>query len=471
MNNIGYAFLGTPKGLQTKNGGILENTDIRRYIDLDGNVLKVDPNTELFSIRKVLMDEEVLYFITQYEYAKELESNRTGTFFGATLVLKNAIAPAETILLALSELMASLREYIAPDGRFMTTLERIPLKPSRRLLSLSNNLQTTKVSLDQLSGQSLFVQMKGDNDFRERVNFIHQCLSNKNFAPFSTIYASDDASILNFVRANKSMRTASIGGSYETQFEQLEKHYQSLLQNISQATGDFEALNTNKASLEQQIAQLNAKQNKLTSNYKHTEQSIVSNLGKLQKLEKTLALSIHELESQQENLSEVYAKSKRDHDMGVAGFEANISKLQGQNEQLQTVHTRLNTEVGQLKATKLKLQGNNQKLMDDFELINQHLKKAHLKQDELLVSNQELRQQKTELEDKVQALQEEQERLAALVVEAEMAIQSKTKTTEVEEDKLEDENLVLGDLECFDEEEREEFERATEQEKLLEADA
>ena len=470
MSNIGYAFIGTPKGLQTKNGGILDGADIRRYIDLDGNVIKVDPNTELFSIRKVLMDEEVLYFITQYEYAKEIESHRTGTFFGATLVLKNASAPAETILLVLSELMASLREYIAPDGRFMTTLERIPLKESRRLRSLSSNLRPTKVSLEQLSGQSLFVQMKGNNDFRERVNFIHQCLNNKNFAPFSTIYASDDTSIFNFVRANKTMRTASIGVSYETQFEKLEKHYQDLLQNVERENASFKELGAKREELKQSIAQLTAKQNKLTSRYKDTEMSIVANLGKLQKLEKSLTASVRNLEVQQESASQAFAKSKRDHDMGIAGFEANISKLQSNNEALQSEHSSLETGIKQMQANKLKLQRNNQKLMDDFELISQHLKKAHLQNDELLAANEDLIQQKTTLEDKVQALQSEQERLAALVVEAEMALQTKTEEIEtIEEEIFEEEAIEFPSFEEFVEAEEEDFE--VEEEELLEADA
>ena len=369
MNNIGYAFIGTPKGLQTKNGGIINGVDIGRYIDLDGNIIKVEPNTELFAIRKTVVENDVLYFISQYEYAKEIESNRTGTFFGCTLVLKNTIAPAEVILLILSELMAGLREYIASDGRFMTTLERISLKPSKRLQGLEKHLKASPLNKKRLSDKNLFVHLNGENDFRNRVNFIHQCLNSKNFEPFATVYASEDSAILNFVRGNKTMRTATIGTSYETRLEKMEQRYQVLQKNVEQESIALLDLTGKRKELTTSVGVLSTKQNSLSVKYKATEQAIVSNLGKLQKLEKSLSVSVKSLEKQQQKVEQDYKIALADYNAEAMDFQQGLDRLKQEKQEVNTTKKVLSDGLEQLKSDKLKLQKGNQKLMDDLELI------------------------------------------------------------------------------------------------------
>ncbi len=411
MNNIGYAFIGTPKGLQTKNGGILEKVDIRRYIDLDGNVIKVDPNTELFSIRKVLVNKDVLYFISQYEYAKEMESHRTGTFFGCTLVLRNAIAPAEAILLVLSELMASLREYIRPDGRFATTLERIPIKPSKRLRGLESNLKAMPNKMVALSGQQLFVHLKGKNDFKDRVHFIHQCLHNKNFDNFSTVYASEDTGILNFVRGNKTMRVATIGANYETKLEKMEAQYQQLQQKMEREITNLQDITKQKQALTEKVSQLSTKQNNLSNKYKETEVAIVTNLGKLQKLEKSLTVSVKSLEKQQLKAKQDYKASMQNYDADVSHFQQHLEDLGTSKEQLASEQQQLTEAVAKLKQDKLQLQKGNQRLMDDLELIRHNAKQSEVQKQTMLSANAALEDKKVSLESSIQKLQTDKAKL------------------------------------------------------------
>ncbi|MEN0051172.1 MAG: hypothetical protein AAF806_29175 [Bacteroidota bacterium] len=418
MDNIGYAFIGTPKGLQTKNGGILEGADIRRHIDLDGNLIQVDPQTELFAIRKVLVDKDVFYFISQYEYAKEMESQRTGTFFGSTIVLKNHIAPAEAILLILSELMATLREYIAPDGRFMTTFERIQLRPSKRLWGVEHSLRAMPNKIKQISDEHLFVHLKGKNDFRDRVNFIHQCLNSKTFQPFLTVYASDSTTILNFVRGNKTMRTASIGVSYETSLERLERHYQKLMQSVEEESVAVENWRTEKAELMKKVDQLTQKQQKLSSQYKDTERSIVVNLSKLEKLEKALSVSVKSLQQQQQVADQHYQKAQQNYEADLSHFEEHIAQLKTTSEELERQHTTLSKEVQQFLQGKAKLQKRNQKLLDDFELISHNVKQSEQRNEQEFEANQALAKEKLKLEEAVSQLKNDYDALTALLEEA-----------------------------------------------------
>jgi len=415
MSNIGYAFIGTPKGLQTKNGGIIEGADIRRHIDLDGNIIQVDPQTELFSIRKVLVEKDVFYFISQYEYAKEMESQRTGTFFGSTIVLKNHVAPAEAILLILSELMATLREYIAPDGRFMTTFERIKLRPSKRLWGVEHSLRAMPSKIKQISDENLFVHLKGKNDFRDRVNFIHQCLNSKTFESFSTVYASDSTSILNFVRGNKTMRTASIGVSYETSLERLERHYQKLMQSVEEESVAVENWRKEKEELIKTVDQLTRKQQQLSSQYKETERSIVVNLSKLEKLEKSLSVSVKSLQQQQQAADQHYQKTQKDYESDLSHFEQHLSQLKTTNEQLERQHTTLNEEVQQFLQGKAKLQKRNQKLLDDFELISHNVAQSEQRNEHEFELNQQLAKEKLKLEEAVQQLKGDYDALIALI--------------------------------------------------------
>ncbi|MEM9884903.1 MAG: hypothetical protein AAF849_03355 [Bacteroidota bacterium] len=415
--NIGYAFIGTPKGLQTKNGGIIEQVDIRRYIDLDNNIIKVDPGVELFSITKIVQNKDIFFFITQYEYAKEMESHRMGTFLGSTLVLKNAIAPAEAILLILSELMARLREYVGPDDRFLTTLDRLQLKTSKRLQGLTTTLAPSKIEASNITDQDLFIQLHGSNDFKVRTNFIHQCLHDKAFEPFKTVYASDSSALLSFIKTNQTMRTASISVNYETAIEKLEKHSRSLRQHIQQESSKLKKLTTEKTQLQQQLEQLNQKRITLTQKYSETERSITSNLAKLQELEKSLTINTRGLQKKHKKAEQKQALLVQKYETEQAQVEQQIEQLKSKLEQLQNSEQQAQQQLQHLQKKKSKLQNSNQQLMNDFELINRNLKQLEERNEATAATNDQLLQDKKDLESALHQLKEDLAALHILVEE------------------------------------------------------
>lgn len=421
MNNIGYAFIGTPKGLQTKNGGALDGIDIRRYIDLDGNVIRVDPRTELFAIRKVISNNDVYFFITQYEHAKEMESHRTGTFVGSTIVLKNAIAPAEAILLVLSELMASVKQYISPEKRFMTTLDRIRLPESKRLRKLSTNLQAATVDVEKVTNQNLFIHLRGDNDFREWANFIHQTLHDKAFEPFTTVYASDDRSILEFVKTNKTMRTAALNNHYYTAMEQLEGQYQQTREKVEKENTVLTQLKNEQEQVSKFIEQLIEKREKLLTQYSQTERAIVTNLAKMEKMEKALAKSVKSLQQMQQEADVHYQQSVKTYEQDQAMFQQQIEQLKVTNENIQSEHDALNKDIDQLQQQKLQLQSKNQRLMDDFELIVGNLKKLEQRNQKEVATQQALLEEKQDIERAVQNVKNDYEMLNTALEELKKA--------------------------------------------------
>lgn len=411
-NHIGYAFIGTPKGLQTKTAGIIKEVDIRRFIDLDSSIIKVDPNTEIFSIRKEVAEGNILYFISQYEYAKEIESQRTGTFFGSTIVLKNCIAPAEAILIALSELMAALRPYLSPDSRFLTTFDRIRLPVSRRLEGLASNLLASPVQPEVVGDNNLFIRLNGNNDFRERANFIHQCLNDKAFAAFQTVYASDDISIYSFVKANKTMRVAQLNTHFETHLEQLQTKYHQVNKQLELEENALTQVEEQKVILNKDVKQLLQKRSQLVTKYKETERSIVTNLAKMEQREKQLTQNIKQLKAEQQKTDQHYQAS-------VANYEADQKAIAEQQSKLQTTVATLQEEEQQLqealptmRAQKVKLQQKNQRLMDDFELLTVNLQQLDVKNQEEAKVSQQLIGERKALQNEVERLEQDYKALA-----------------------------------------------------------
>lgn len=343
---VGYAFIGTPKGLQTKNGGAIKNADIRQFVDLNSSEITVLLNTELLMVKKIVNQQDVYYVIAQYEYAKEMESERTGTFFGSAIVLKNAIAPPEMILLVLNQLIANLRVYLTPDSRFRAEFDKIGLPVLRRLKGLETNLVKHTLDTSTINDDAVLIQLEGKDDFRERANFLKQALEATTLAPFATFYATDDAPIIDFVQKEKSMRLASLGASYESMTEQLQRKYAYLMEQFEKGKGNYDTLRAACEKLSQTAKQLQEQRSTLQSQYEASKQKIANNMSVLDTALKHRKTEVTTLEARQTSLQERLLQMKEQ----KVAIQQDIITFQKQQQQLENAIAQLESKQIDVRA-------------------------------------------------------------------------------------------------------------------------
>ncbi|MCD0479095.1 hypothetical protein LPB90_11540 [Chryseobacterium sp. LC2016-29] len=111
INVFGYATFGTPNGFTQS--CIYGNKNLEKALktfDLKTDAIQLlSPNDRIYSIRKEGIADKFLISYSVYTYAKEKNSNRTGTFIGTSLIFSNEIADENLILNSLHQIHQKLK--------------------------------------------------------------------------------------------------------------------------------------------------------------------------------------------------------------------------------------------------------------------------------------------------------------------------------------------------------------------------
>lgn len=111
INVFGYATFGTPNGFTQS--CIYGNKNLEKALktfDLKTDAIQLlSPNDRIYSIRKEGIADKFLISYSVYTYAKEKNSNRTGTFIGTSLIFSDEIADENLILNSLHQIHQKLK--------------------------------------------------------------------------------------------------------------------------------------------------------------------------------------------------------------------------------------------------------------------------------------------------------------------------------------------------------------------------
>lgn len=119
INVFGYATFGTPNGFtQSCIYGNKSLEKVLKKFDLKSDAIQLlSPNDRIYSIRKESAQNNILLSYSVYTFAKEKNSNRSGTFIGTSLVFTNEILPENLILSSLHEIHINLKNNnVSGDG-------------------------------------------------------------------------------------------------------------------------------------------------------------------------------------------------------------------------------------------------------------------------------------------------------------------------------------------------------------------
>lgn len=198
LNTIGWAIIGTPDGMQTKNGGCISTFDIGALVDINNLVIKPFPNSEIFCLFRENRGTGIVNYYIHYSFAKEIKTDRPGTFYGSVLVVQNGNVQGETVLQTLNEISNYLANYLTPDQRFTRNIQSIELPTPKSLEAVSNSFQpfTKKPIVGNREG---IVDM-ANSQIRNPSDFFNFAMNPKLAESFSRIYASANKEVINYVK-------------------------------------------------------------------------------------------------------------------------------------------------------------------------------------------------------------------------------------------------------------------------------
>ncbi len=108
-----FGTFGNPNGFQQSYLLSDLTTNIARNIktfDLNTNAIKLFPDTKIYSIRKEVADDHFIISYSVYSYAKEPDSDRSGTFIGSSFLFVDKFAEENIVIRNLNQFQNSLVE-------------------------------------------------------------------------------------------------------------------------------------------------------------------------------------------------------------------------------------------------------------------------------------------------------------------------------------------------------------------------
>jgi len=197
-DNVGWALIGTPGGIQSKNFGCIAGFDIAGLVDINSLVIRVLPGTEVFCYLKEMRNGATISYFLLYRYAKEIKTDRTGTFCGSLLVLVNQTVDGKLVLDTLLELLNSLENYLTPDGRFISPLAGIEIPEPTTIAAIINS--SINIPGAATIGKSTGLIPLPSKNAESAISF-YNFVSNATISrAFNRIYATASVETINYVK-------------------------------------------------------------------------------------------------------------------------------------------------------------------------------------------------------------------------------------------------------------------------------
>lgn len=209
MKNIsvfGYATFGNTNGF--KQSCIFGNKNLEKVVktfDLKTDAIQlITPNDRLYSIRKEFLKDSLLISYSVYTFAKERNSNRSGTFIGTSIVFTDEISPENQILSSLHHIHQNLKNNNVQKDNTLNISHSTEFNLdgvfSKDFEKLNNNTEQIKTQDWQNTESNLviFSPKLDPNSIQFLFRKSLEILSN-----YYTIYLTDRKEIADFVAKQK----------------------------------------------------------------------------------------------------------------------------------------------------------------------------------------------------------------------------------------------------------------------------
>lgn len=300
INVFGYATFGTPNGFtQSCIYGNQNLEKVLKTFDLKTNAIQLlSPTDRIYSIRKEGKPNNIVVSYSVYTYAKEKNSNRSGTFIGTSLVLTNEILPENLVLKSLHEIHQKLKNNNVNNNVLNINHSKdfnIQDIFSKDFEKLEHQSKSFDVIEWENSGKNLvvytskFEQNEIQNLFKKSLQILSK---------YETIYFIDSKEIADFVSQKKLFRLIEKNGLDE-EIVKLENEKKQKIVNAIESFKNQKQKREEEGSKEHEILkkQIEQDEQKHLENWKKIEEAD-KNLSALSQLYSNFLPKFDELISQ-----------------------------------------------------------------------------------------------------------------------------------------------------------------------------
>lgn len=234
INLIAFGTFGNPNGFrQSFFSGNKELSEKVRTFDLNTNAIKLLPNSKIYAIRKENINgiNSISYSI--YNYAKEQNSSRSGTFIGSSILYVHEIADEDISIRLLNDFNQNLlNKNVLNDTITVIHSDDLSVsKPKDFDITTRHLRQIEDINFNQFSNKYLVVycEVKFDN----LKNLFSNSLDLLNV--YDTIYFTDNNEVAEFVH-QKGMYKIVQTNDFEREIEDRKNEKK---QNSENSVSDF----------------------------------------------------------------------------------------------------------------------------------------------------------------------------------------------------------------------------------------
>lgn len=282
-----------------------ENQNVAKAIktfDLNTNAIKLFENTTIYAIRKETPNGLNSIAYSKYSFAKEQNSDRGGTFIGASILFTNEIADDNLTINKLNEFHKILVDKNIRDKTIIVNhSDNLSVDLPQDFDKLSYNLKSFSEPVNfHLSNANLVVYSRLDSNklqqnFKKSLELLNS---------FDTIFFTDSEDIANFTHSKGLYKTIDEEG-FDTEIQvlrqQRNKHLQLLLNDYENELKELEQnkIDTTKI-LKDNISQNTILHQENGRKIEETKKQIQSLENKCKEFSKKINEAIHYINSDRE---------------------------------------------------------------------------------------------------------------------------------------------------------------------------
>lgn len=240
INLIAFGTFGNPNGFSQTFFGENINQHLARAVktfDLNTNAIKLFPNSKVFGIRKEYAIGNNIVSYSAYSFAKEQNSERSGTFIGSTILFNNKIADENITINLLNEFQESLiSKNVQNDVIIVNHSDKLSVSKPQDFDKAEYHLKPIEDLNFQSTNKTLVVFC--DTNPNKLQSFFKKSIDLLNM--YDTIYFTQSKEVAEFVVQKGIFELIQQVGN-EKQFEQkLEALYEERKRKVATSISEFE---------------------------------------------------------------------------------------------------------------------------------------------------------------------------------------------------------------------------------------
>jgi len=249
INLIAFGTFGNPNGFrQTFFVGRKELAKSVKSFDLNTNAIKLFLNTKVYAIRKDYASGFNTIAYSVYSFAKEQNSDRSGTFIGSSILFANKIAPEHITISQLNEFHKKLiYNNVQNDIILVNHSDKLSVVKPKNFDEIEFHLhEIENVTFTQNTDRELVVFCNTNDDYL--CNFYKNAVDLLNI--YDTIYFTDSSEVAEFVHQKgifKLIQNVGDKNDFEMEIKNLiEERKRKREQSILDFEKEFQKINDDK---------------------------------------------------------------------------------------------------------------------------------------------------------------------------------------------------------------------------------